>query len=136
MAKSVLQGKGQIRCDPPYSNRGLGGLGGMGLGRGLSRAGAPGTAMSSTLLGPPMEGMTLKQEDGGCGTGGGSSPCHGTSETPSSALKLRLITEPICINYKARGKCLESLRAPELLRPMGATTQGPPPKGSAGVCGP
>lgn len=71
MAKSVLQGKGQIRCDPPYTNRGLGGLGGMGLGRGLSRAGAPGTAMSSTLLGPPMEGMTLKQEDGGCGTGGG-----------------------------------------------------------------
>lgn len=68
--------------------------------------------------------------------GGGFSPCHGTSETPSSALKLRLITEPICINYKARGKCLESLRAPELLRPMGAATQGPPPKGSAGVCGP
>lgn len=42
----------------------------MGLEQGLSRAGVPGSAMSSTLLGPPMEGMTLVQEDGGCGKGG------------------------------------------------------------------
>lgn len=39
----------------------------------------------------------------------GAFPHQAASETPSRALKLQLITEPICINYKARGKFLQSL---------------------------
>lgn len=58
---------------------------------------------------------------------GASFPHHRASETPSCALKLQLITEPICINYKERGKCLQSLSS--------ALAAGAPPAALGGTKG-
>lgn len=65
---------------------------------------------------------------------GGASPCHGASETSSRALKLQLITEPICINYKARGKCLQSLPSAQAAGAAPAARRGP--RGGRGVLSP
>lgn len=89
--------------------------------------GAPGATRSSA--GAPAgttHGGNGAHEEGG----GGASPRRGASETPSRALKLQLITEPICINYKARGECLKSLRVPGQQEPIWHLQRGP--KGVSG----